>query len=146
MKFHWFHNHEAKVSRKSIPVHRKSWQLAWQAHCNHSAVFSSASSANTITGQKLYVYVSVCVLTRVAQIRTTKHGDLCSYVHRPDKFWSQTQSYRSVWLLYHCRHIALLYGDILTDNYFVLSQSTGLTGRRTNRIAIALSCVRCTSF
>ena len=45
-------------------------------YCNQLTVFSSAGRANGVTGPKLSLCVSVCVLTRVAQITATIRRDL----------------------------------------------------------------------
>jgi len=46
------------------------------AICNGLVLFSSTGWANSITGEKLPVYVSVCVLTRVTQIIIATRRDL----------------------------------------------------------------------
>jgi len=61
----------AYVTRRSATFPANAQAQRWRLDKR----FSSAGWANSITGQKLAVSVSVCVLTRVAQIITAKRRD-----------------------------------------------------------------------
>jgi len=68
-------------------------------------LFSAAGWANSITVEKL----SVCVLTRVAQIIASTSGDLKSCMHRPtDERWLQTKN-----KMFSCRRETALQGALV---------------------------------